>query len=130
MKVDMSPEAISGRLNSMGDLWELSVKLSGSKVAAGKSGRTHSAFAIQDSIRKVLLEDWDPIGIADVPECKDEYDSYIAPIYRILVGSRAGDDLVQALRKIERDEMGVGPASAEVLLPVAKKLLELKVTLN
>jgi hypothetical protein len=130
MKVDMSPEAISGRLNSMGELWELSVKLMGSKVAGGKSTGTHSAFAIQDSIRKVLIEDWDPLGISDVSECGEEYDSYIALIYRILVGSRAGDDLVEALCKIERDEMGVRPANSEVLLAVAKRLLELKVTLN
>ena len=31
MKVDMSPEAVSGRLESMGELWELSIALMDSK---------------------------------------------------------------------------------------------------
>jgi hypothetical protein len=36
------------------------------------------------SVRRVLLEDWDPIGIRDVPQASDEYDSYVMPIYGIL----------------------------------------------
>lgn len=32
-------------------------------------------------ICEVLLNHWDPIGIKDVPECQDEYDSYADVIY-------------------------------------------------
>jgi hypothetical protein len=29
---------------------------------------------IETKIRPVLMEDWDPIGVSDVPEAADEYD--------------------------------------------------------
>ncbi len=31
----------------------------------------------QSAIRKILMEEWDPIGVSDIPEAQDEYDSYI-----------------------------------------------------
>ena len=34
-----------------------------------------------DEIQKILLREWDPIGIQDIPEAQDEYDSYIPFIY-------------------------------------------------
>ena len=40
MKVDMSPEAVSGRLRAMGELWQLSVELMASKLADGESPRS------------------------------------------------------------------------------------------
>lgn len=132
MKVDMSPEAIGARLRAMDDLWLLSVKLMNSKPTDG--GRASSgnsrALAIQDSIRQVLLHDWDPIGIRCDSNVGDEYDAYIAPIYRILVGTRSESDLIECLRRIEREEIGVEPSEAESLIPVVHKLLALKVTLD
>jgi hypothetical protein len=41
------------------------------------------AKAIQESIREILLRDWDPIGVNDVPEAQDEYDSYVGGVYRL-----------------------------------------------
>jgi hypothetical protein len=40
-----------------------------------------NARKIQESIRLVLLRDWDPIGVQDVPEAQDEYDSYVGGVY-------------------------------------------------
>lgn len=131
MQVDMSPEAVSRRLNMMGQLWELSVALMDSKSLDGiqlSSGRRR-ALAIQDSIRQVLIEDWDPIGVRGVPEASDEYDSYIARLYRILIGSRSIPEIVDCLARIEREEMGVA-TSGDVRGRVAEKLLGLNVALN
>ena len=131
MKVDMSPEGISRRLHAMGDLWQLSVALMTSKPADGspRSGRGR-ALEIQESIRSVMLQDWDPIGVGEIDEARDEYDSYIAPVYRILVGTRSVDELAECLSRIEREEMGIGPSDPEVLQAVSAKLLDLKVTLD
>jgi hypothetical protein len=41
------------------------------------SDEQRRARTIQESIHDILLRDWDPIGINDVPEARDEYDSYI-----------------------------------------------------
>jgi hypothetical protein len=132
MKVDMSPEAVSGRLQAMGELWELSVELMASKPANGESvrGKGRRALEIQDSIRRVLMRNWDPISVSDVREAFDEYDAYISPVYRILVGTRSSDDLVECLRRIEREELGIRPADPEAYRKIAEKLLELEVTLN
>jgi len=40
---------------------------------------------LKKEIRRVLLQAWDPIGIKDEPNAQGEYDSYIGPIYELLV---------------------------------------------
>ncbi len=92
--------------------------------------REKRAAEIQDSIRQVLYHDWNPIGVPDLPE--DEYDSYIAPVYRILSGSRSEQELVEYLFRTARDTIGVACETAEHLeqmRPVARRLLELDVRL-
>lgn len=89
--------------------------------------RAKRASEIQDSIRRVLFRDWDPIGVNSNPNLKDEYDAYIAPIYRILVGNRSEDDLIGCLQEMERDRFGLEPGTSEQLRNVARKLLTLDV---
>lgn len=89
------------------------------------------AVKIQDSIRQILYQEWDPIGVAgSAPE--DEYDSYIGPVYRILSGSRSEQELVEYLFRTARDTIGVACVTAEhmeQMRPVARRLLELDVRL-
>ncbi len=92
--------------------------------------RDKRAAEIQDSIRQILYRDWNPIGFADLPG--DEYDSYIAPVYRILAGSRSEQELIEFLFRTARDTIGVAcetPEHLEQLRPVARRLLELDVKL-
>jgi hypothetical protein len=90
--------------------------------------RNKRAAEIQDSIRRILYQEWDPIGVSgSAPE--DEYDSYIAPVYRILCGSRSEQELAEFLFRTERDIVGVWSESPERLQPVARRLLELDVSL-
>jgi len=91
--------------------------------------RDKRAAEIEDSIRQILYRDWNPIG-CPVPE--DEYDSYIAPVYRILAGSRSEQELVEFLFRTARDSIGVACETAEhfeKMRPVARRLLELDVRL-
>jgi hypothetical protein len=90
--------------------------------------RATRAAKIQASIRQVLYRDWNPIGVGSLPE--DEYDSCIAPVYRILAGSRSEQELVDLLYRIERDSIGTPCRSPEMLRPIARKLLELDVRLS
>jgi hypothetical protein len=39
---------------------------------------------IQTKIRRVLMDEWDPIGVKGVPEAVDEYDRYIGGIYGLI----------------------------------------------
>lgn len=86
------------------------------------------AAKIQDSIRQVLYCDWNPVGFGEALPA-DEYDSYIAPVYRILVGSRSEQELIEFLFNTERDIIGAPCESPEQLRPVARRLLELDVRL-
>jgi hypothetical protein len=102
-----------------------------SRPGQAKPRRTAArALEIYDSIRQVLNKDWDPICIANEAGLKDEYDAYIAPVYRILVGTRSESDLIEYLRRIEREELGIDPTDPERLLALARKLLTLSVTLD
>ena len=90
--------------------------------------RAKSAAKIQGSIRQILYHDWNPIGFAgSLPE--NEYDSYIAPVYRILAGSRSEQELIECLSRLEGDIVGTQCASPEQLRPVARQLLKLEVRL-
>jgi hypothetical protein len=131
MKVDMSPAAVEARLNAMGQLWELSVALldSSPPEGVGSGRRRWRAAAIQDSIRKVLMVDWDPIGVRGVPQAIAEYDSYIGPLYRILAGNGPMDDIVDCLERLEREEIGVC-TSEQVRRRVAEKLSALDLSLG
>lgn len=79
---------------------------------------------IRDSIRQILLNEWNPIGF-DVPH--DEYDSYIAPIYRILAGSRSEQELIEFLFRTERDIIGIACNSPEQLRLLAHRFMEIDV---
>jgi hypothetical protein len=90
--------------------------------------RETRAAKIQDSIRQILRHDWKPISFGDLlPE--EEYDSYIAPVYRILAGSRSEQEIIECLFRLERDVIGSPCESAEQLRPIASRLLKLDVRL-
>ena len=79
------------------------------------------------TIRTALMQHWDPIGVADIPEAADEYDSYIASAYRILAGTRSEEELIEFLHRTETETMGLNPRPRESLREVARQLLSLDV---
>ena len=93
--------------------------------------REDNAQAITGSIRQVLLSDWDPIGVANDPDCpQDEYDPYIGGVCRLLVDGSSVLAIALHLRHIEENRMGVGPASIESLIRVAGKLAAIDISSN
>jgi len=91
--------------------------------------RDQRAQEIQESIRDVLLRDWDPIHVQDEPQAQDEYDSYVGGVYRLIASGASPRALAEHLARIERDAMGFG-TSAEQLIEVAMKLSKLDVRLR
>jgi hypothetical protein len=83
---------------------------------------------IMDAIRKILNNDWDPIGVMDDSTWpQDEYDSYIGEIYKFLARGESIEFIARHLCFIEEKLMGLGSPSAESRLPVAQKLKALNV---
>ena len=68
-----------------------------------------SARRYHERIRAILLKEWDPIGVADVPQARDEYDSYVGQIYAMLIRHEARHALVDHLWQVETVHMGPGP---------------------
>jgi hypothetical protein len=93
------------------------------------SNDKRTALAIQESIRQILLRDWDPIGVNDVPEAQDEYDSYVGGVYRLLASHCSTEQMVDHLAKIESQTMALGVANREHLTLVANQLLAMDVSL-
>ena len=75
------------------------------------------------------MQNWDPIGVLDIPEAEGEYDSYIGPVYRVLAGSRSEEEIVDYLSHVEANLMGFGGADRDRLRRVAGRLLALDVRL-
>lgn len=80
------------------------------------------------TIRKALMERWDPIGVREIPEAQDEYDHFVPAIHKILVTRRPKHELLDYLWWLETVHMGlVGDrqateAFAEHLQGLAEKL--------
>jgi hypothetical protein len=91
--------------------------------------REQRASEIQHRIREILRRDWDPIGVADVPEAQDEYDGYVGGVYRLLAQGASPRAVAEHLARIEGDQMGL-PSSFDARLDVATKLCALSVKLE
>ncbi len=80
-------------------------------------------------VRQILLHDWDPIGIEDVPGASDEYDEYADKAYVMLMDERATADMIAAdLYEIAAEHIGLGRHQqlAEVSKSVAETLVALR----
>jgi hypothetical protein len=58
-------------------------------------------------IGEILLRDWDPIGVAHVPEAQDEYDAYIAEVYRLVSRRASSQQVFDYLWWVETQHMAL-----------------------
>ena len=93
------------------------------------ASKEQRAREIQETIRDVLVHDWDPVGVGGVPEARDEYDSYVGDVYRLLVSGAGPSQVAEHLARIEQEWLGL-PTAPEALIPVAQKLCALDVRLG
>lgn len=76
---------------------------------------------VRQNIRRVLMAEWDPIGVSDIPEAADEYDSYIGGVYELLEGGASEGDIGAYLREIEVERLEMVDSSRQPLLPEARR---------
>lgn len=70
--------------------------------------RSPAAQANGRAIRAILLDVWDPIGIARIAEMQDEYDAYIWPILGLLQRGASTEELTEYLVEITVARMALG----------------------
>ena len=75
-------------------------------------------------IRDILLKEWDPIGVKDVPETQDEYNSYIPGVCKLLINRESSENIFLYLWKIETENMGLA-GNQKHTKSIAKKLAEI-----
>ena len=89
------------------------------------NSRDSRGCEIREAIRRILLHDWDPIGVADEMAAQDEYDSYIGEVYRMVACRTSALQITDYLYRIETEWMGLSPIDRTRLLPVGEKLAAL-----
>ncbi|MBN1396048.1 MAG: hypothetical protein JW959_13580 [Pirellulales bacterium] len=66
-----------------------------------------NAKCYHEEIRRILLREWDPIGVADVAEAQDEYDGYVGQIHGLLIRHEPKQKIVEFLWWVETEHMGL-----------------------
>jgi hypothetical protein len=74
------------------------------------------------AINAILWKDWDPIGCG-VPE--DEYESYVWPVYKLLIDGVPREAIAEYLRWVAENLIEI-PVSEERLAPAVDKLMALR----
>ena len=94
------------------------------------TSKEERARDIQRSIAEVLLRNWDPIGVRNVPQAQDEYDAYVGGVYRLIASGATARELAKHLARLEAEHLGFQDTDPKMLIPLAKKLLKLNVRLE
>ena len=69
-------------------------------------------------LRRILMREWDPIGVAGVPEARDEYDGYVGRVADQLRRDASNREIAVLLMSFRRDWMGL-PTDNDADLHVA-----------
>lgn len=88
------------------------------------SERLQQARDYHAAIREVLMREWDPIGVSDIPQAADEYDSYIGEVYGLLLRREPLHKMVDFLWWVETQHMGLAGNRRKTEM-VAERLLRL-----
>ena len=80
-------------------------------------------------IDNLLWEEWDPIGINDMPEARNEYSSYTLQIFGLVIHGASNEDIAEKLSRIEVDWMGLA-SNADKNMELATKILQAGIDLK
>lgn len=58
-------------------------------------------------IRSALFNEWDPIGVRDIPGAVGEYDAYVGEIYSLLAKRATAEEIFNYLWHLETGHMGL-----------------------
>ncbi len=58
-------------------------------------------------IDELLWNEWDPIGVNEYKEARDEYYNYIPQVFKLKIDNADNEIIAQYLFKVETDRMGL-----------------------
>jgi hypothetical protein len=62
---------------------------------------------VHHRVDEILHYIWDPIGVSGIAEARDEYDSYVPQLVRMLFNGKEEKEIARFLYSIESDRMGL-----------------------
>lgn len=74
-------------------------------------------------VRELLYREWDPIGVNQHPQCRDEYDGYAPELVRLLLSGADEHKLASRLAEFQRVSMGMSMIDMDLHRRVARRLL-------
>lgn len=60
-------------------------------------------------LRRLLMDEWDPLGVGDVPEAQDEYDAYVGQVGCILLEGATQRGIERYLSLVRTELIGLPP---------------------
>jgi len=79
-----------------------------------------------DQVRRILLDQWDPLGVGGMPALADEYDFVLGKVMAGLAGSPSVDAIIDLLTELERDYLGLPVARRDLSQRAASSLAALR----
>lgn len=64
-----------------------------------------SEMKLYRRVDEVLHYIWDPIGVAGIPQARDEYHSYSPRVFNMLLSTTDGKEIIDYLISVEREMM-------------------------
>lgn len=86
-------------------------------------------LALYRAVDEVLHYLWDPIGVASVPEARDEYQGYLPDVFGMLKYGSVEDELTEYLGGIATERMGLS-ARPDHDRAIARHLLNWRMVLS
>jgi hypothetical protein len=82
------------------------------------------------AIRRVLLDEWDPIGVRDDPDEQDAYDGYALAIYGLLARGATDEQLTEYLSDAAAIWMEREPVAKDTLPNVVRALRRIEIAVR
>ena len=64
-------------------------------------------LALYEKVDELLWTEWDPIGVNDIPEARDEYYRYLPTIFKLAMDDADEYKISKYLLEFERSSMGM-----------------------
>jgi hypothetical protein len=80
-------------------------------------------------VDEVLHYRWDPCQVANAPQARNEYYSYLPRVFQLVRGGADAHAIAEHLATIERERMGL-PCTASDRLPIGELLVEWREQVN
>ena len=82
-------------------------------------------MSLYKKIDEILFRDWDPIGVSEFEEARDEYQGYLPQVFKLALDNESPDAIAEYLTLVATERMGMS-AAKEYDLKIANLVLMAK----